>query len=136
MASTKGNLVKTIIWLVLAIVLWSVGFFNYIDTPEEDKVLAWFLWGAFCVIPMIRIVWRTIRKSTADGARKGANSYTIDLDRGVVYNHPVRDAIIGFLGGVIGGLAVGPVGLPVLIIVNLITMIKLIKVVKGEVKGN
>ena len=132
MSSAKSSLVKTIIWLVLAVVLWSAGLFVHLDTAEDERIISWFVWGALCIIPTIRIIWGVIRKSTKDGARKGANSYTIDVGRGVVYNHPVRDAIIGFLGGVIGGLAIGPVGLPVLIVANLVKMFRLIKEVKGN----
>lgn len=132
--STKAKVVSSIvfksIWLVLAIGLWIGGLVAF--NSNEDKLAGWFIWGGLCSICVIWTLLKNAGKSAKKGARDGANDYTI-TDHGshyVVENHPLRGAIIGFVGGLIGGVAIGQILVPIFVIKNTIALISSLKMLK------
>ena len=73
-------------------------------------------------IPIMKAVFTQTRK----GAIEGANEYSASVQGNsiVVSNHPFRGAVIGFIGGCIGGLAVGPIIVAFYALKSVITFVK------------
>lgn len=134
--TTKGKLVFKIIWIVLAIALWTIGLVLFLNALNNngDPLAMYFAWGGLCVIVTLRSFFTNLSSSTKRGRRQGANDYTV-TDKGSHYaveNHPIRGAIIGFVAGIIAGLLIGPVLVPIHIIKSLIQIVNLIKDSKAE----
>lgn len=141
-------LVGNSIWLLVSVVLFGVGLgvFIYQINNELAWYWAWLIFGAFCVIPCIRYIWIAVVTQTKKGYIEGANDYTTTVTvsstsvSARTQNHPIRGAIIGFLGGILGGLIAGPVATLFIIITYITKVIKQAKVVsrlfpkKGKVQ--
>ena len=100
------------IWLGAAALFYFLGLYMFKQTSSAFG--AWMLWGAFCVPVIIPFILRTAKKSSADGARQGANTYTASSYGNTisVSNHPFMGAVIGFFLGIFVGIAAGPIAVP------------------------
>lgn len=127
----SAKMIFKIIWIVLAITLWTIGCVMFAKA-QQDKFLYWFYWGALCSICIIGTVLKGASKQGRIGRAKGANDYTASVSGNTVTveNHPLRGAIIGFIGGLLGGILAGPIVLIIYMIKNIIELVKLIKTAK------
>ncbi len=134
-----GQLVKSIIWLLIAGFCWSAGLSLFLSNGKGFG--NWILWGIFSCLPIIKMTIKNISKTAKDGAKDGSRHYTatISSDKVTVKNHTVRGFILGIIGGVLGSAIVGPIGTPILMIVEiklLITcIVALVRINKREKQG-
>ena len=141
------NLVWKIIWLIVKVVLWGLGLVAFIsafqNNPEMDTfscfLTGWLVWGVLCAIAILReTLGRAFGQSKTQarkGAKRGANTYTID-SHGTVENHPLSGRILGFIGGfiggILGGVIAGPVVVPIRMVWNIKDIVKYSKELKAE----
>ena len=120
-----GRIVGRLIWIILNVALWVTGLILFIyNINYGDWLIGYLIWGGLCTICTFKSMWSSARGQGKSGRARGANTYSV-TDNGshyTVQNHPVRGAIIGFLGGLIGGFLVGPVIVPIIMIKNLVTI--------------
>ena len=134
--TTKTKFVFKIIWVVLAVALWTIGLVWFLNALNNngDAFGMYFAWGGLCAIVTIRHFFTTLNSSTKSGRRRGANDYTV-TDNGshyTVQNHPFKGAVIGFIAGIIAGLVIGPIIVPILVIKSVIQIIRTAKELKAE----
>lgn len=126
----KKQLISKIIWVSIAVVLWVTGLIIFTSFPE--KFTGYLIWGALSAICTIKAVMSGAKKEARKGRVRGANDYTV-TDNGshyTVQNHPLKGAILGFIGGLIGGVLVGPVVVPIYTVKNVIAIVKIAKQMK------
>lgn len=109
------KLVFRCLWVPVAITMYVVGLLFFI---HETTFIGWLGWGTFSSLCIIIYLMRLAIGQAINGAEDGRNEYTAHIVGDNVYfeNHPVRGAICGFFGGLIGGVLVGPVLLPFIFI--------------------
>lgn len=130
----KKNLIMKSIWLGIAVVFFIIGlvvFINMANSGEElGGLFGWLAGGAICCVPIIWQVIKMVGRSTAKGWRDGANTYDTTITvtdthvTATTQNHPFREAIIGFFGGILGAVIAGLVVLPLFMISNIIYVIR------------
>lgn len=122
-----SGIVFNSIWLGLAALLYFVGLNYYNESKAKgDGFGGWMMWGFMCAILIIIPIMKAVFTQTRKGAIEGANEYSASVQGNsiVVSNHPFRGAVIGFIGGCIGGLAVGPIIVPFYALKSVITIVK------------
>lgn len=132
-ASKSGAVRSTVfysIWCAVAIACFVGGLVLFLGYEGIDRLIGWIVWGAICTIPILGTVLRMAKKEGARGAQDGANTYTVESDpygNVTVSNHPLRDAIIGFLAGILAGIIMGPIVVCVYLILNVVRICSAIK---------
>ena len=113
-----AGLVFNSIWLFIALALWLIGLIGFIETMESMGFGAWAVWGVMCALPMAGHVLRSAIESGRENARDGARVYTASLvgDTVTFRDNSASYGFWGFIGGLIGGVLLGPVILPLFII--------------------
>lgn len=118
------------IWCVVAIVCFVVGLVLFLGYEGVERLIGWVVWGAVCTIPILGTVLRMAKTEGAQGARDGANTYTVESDpygNVSVSNRPFRDAVIGFFAGFLAGVIVGPIVVGIFLILNVVRVVSAIK---------
>ena len=129
MKKQRAKLIASIvflgIWFILAL---SIGL-GAMSMWSEDKTFEnWIIWGVLCTIPVIIPILKFVFESAREGARRGANDYTVTVTSSsvTVQNHPIRDALISLVLSVILSIVAGPFVLAFYVIKNIIKLIKTI----------
>lgn len=119
--SVAGLVFKSI-WLVFAAIMFAGGSMFFFRAKSFSN---WLIWGVFCLFPMLGSVIRDIIVSAREGARRGANSYTVSVsgNTATVSNHPFREAIISIVVSIFASILMGPVALGVYMLVAIIQII-------------
>lgn len=133
-AKTIAGIVFKSLWILISLGLWIFGITVFIDyINSEAGVLGWFVWGLICTPAILGSVFGTAVGTTRSGWRSGANTYsaTVDSNSVTVENHPFRGAITGFIGGLLAGVAMGPITLTFKTIRNIRDLIDMIRYLNG-----
>ena len=118
------------VWIVCAAILWSIGLNQFLS---EKTFGNWMIWGAICsiliIVPLVRQLVKTTKKSVRAGEREGANTYTATRVGNTIHvqNNPMGGAIKGFftgvIGGALGGILAGPIFVPGYFIIALLNIV-------------
>ncbi len=126
-----------IFWVIFCMLLWITGLIIFIINCNSGVEYGWLLgfiiWGAFCSICTIKSLMSSAIAGGKEGRKQGANDFTV-TDKGshyVVQNHPLRGAIIGFIGGLLGGFIIGPIVVPINTIRDIIVIVRISKEAKN-----
>ena len=122
-----GKIVFNSIWCAGALFFWILGL-TYIWLPNamENKFISWMFWGIFCAPFIILFILKFSKKQAEDSARDGSRHYTYNMSTGVIKNHTFSGYVTGFLIGLVGGVAAGPIFVPLTFLNKLLDTIKLI----------
>ncbi len=125
----KSRLTKVIIWYVIAIVFCLIGLVIYLKNKNFSH---WMIWGGLCCVPVLGTMLKFIFGMTRDGARDGANNYTVNVsDSSVsVSNHPFSTAIIYLILACIFSLIGGPIVLGINMIKNIAVIVSCARYLK------
>ncbi len=123
-----AGLVFTSIWLVIALLFFFFGLAMFISSKEESVIQAWFIWGLFCVIPVIIPTLKFVFGMTRDNAREGERhvTYTITSDSITSSNDGCLYGIIGFVLSAAAAVAAGPIVLGFYMVLNILAIIRFV----------
>lgn len=128
LVATVPNLVFKCIWFVFAAVFFGIGLGYFLSNKDAQGFLAWLGAGGICCVPVLTDIIKMVLDAGKEGARKGANDYTVTVTSSSVRvrNHPVSGFIFGILGGLIGSALIGLVYLGIKLIICLIEIIRIV----------
>lgn len=131
---SKKNLILKSVWLGIAILFFVIGIVTFLSMVGQETegapIYAWVAGGAICCIPIIWKIIKFIGGQTKKGWKEGANTYETTVTVGAQYvtaetkNHPFREAVFGFLGGLIAALLGGMLVLPIFIIIEVVYVVR------------
>ncbi len=124
---SKAGLVFRIIWLVIAIALFTVGAVVYAHHYNNGgSVGGWFIWGGFCTIPVIGRVLARISGAARQGEEDGRKDIyaTVEGNRIEFHDRSGSGWLIGGIVSIIISLLIGPIHLGYHMIMNLIAIIR------------
>ena len=118
-----------IIILAVSCLFWFVGLTLFKQMPHFG---GWLLWGFACIFTMPFDFLKKVIKGANEGAVEGANTYKIK-DYGstfTVSNSPASGTLMGIITSIFAFLLLGPISLGFKILMNLITVINCIFVLR------
>ena len=128
--------VVRVAWLLISILLWSVFLAQFL---HDTSFIMWMVWGFVCTILMIPTAAKFIWASTKEGYKEGTHSYKANLFANVyggigvnISDRRYSQAIITLVMSVVVFLAVGPIIVPIKIIISIIELIPLIKILSKD----
>ena len=112
MEKVKGitKIIFKALWILISLGLWIYGITMFIENINAGTpLIGWFIWGLICTPAILGIVLGTAITTTGS----------------------VKDKITGFIGGLLGGIAIGPITLALKTIINFRNLIDMIRYSEG-----
>lgn len=120
-----------ILWIILSIILWSLCLVTF---AQNNNFEYWFIWGLVCTMCMIPSALKFIGFSAKVGYREGMGMYKGDLFTNVYggIGMSIRDrrytqAIMSIIAAIIVCLLLGPLFLPMKVVISIIQVIPFVK---------
>jgi len=126
------KVILRVAWIIVSILIWSALLSEFL----KDKVFStWMIWGFACTLSMIPTAVKFIWECSKEGYKEGTHSYTGDLFASVyggigisIRDRRYSQAIVTMIMSIIVFLLIGPVLLPVKIVLSILQLIPMIRV--------